>query len=38
MHDPPQFWLLILLTAAYIFSAGSMIHRVFKWHTVATKS
>ena len=32
MHDLPQLWLPILVTAVAVFIASSLIHMVFKWH------
>jgi hypothetical protein len=32
VHDLPQLWLSILVTAAAVFIASSLIHMVFKWH------
>jgi len=32
MHDLPQLWLPILVSAVAVFVASSLIHMVLKWH------
>ena len=32
MHDLPQLWLPVLVSAVAVFIASSLIHMVFKWH------
>jgi len=32
MHDLPQLWLPVLVTAVAVFIASSLIHMVLKWH------